>query len=121
MFCKKCGSNIPDNSAVCPNCGEPVQNSTTTTQPQTIIVQQVSSDKNGMAIAGFVLSLLAALSLGLSFIFELLGLIFSIMGLSKAKSANGNGKGLAIAGIVLAAISIALLILYFTVLADLLF
>ena len=22
MFCPKCGSQIPDNAAACPNCGE---------------------------------------------------------------------------------------------------
>jgi hypothetical protein len=46
--------------------------------------------KNGFAVAGFVLSLL-----------PLLGLIFSILGLSRAAKIGGKGKGLAIAGLVL--------------------
>jgi hypothetical protein len=46
--------------------------------------------KNGFAVAGFVLSLL-----------PLLGLIFSILGLVRAGKIGGKGKGLAIAGLVL--------------------
>ena len=46
--------------------------------------------KNGFAVAGFILSLL-----------PLLGLIFSILGLVRAGKIGGKGKGLAIAGIVL--------------------
>lgn len=26
MFCKKCGKAIPDESKICPECGEPVKN-----------------------------------------------------------------------------------------------
>lgn len=48
------------------------------------------NQKNGFAIAGFVLSLL-----------PLLGLIFSILGLNRAGKIGGKGRGLAIAGIVL--------------------
>jgi hypothetical protein len=46
--------------------------------------------KNGFAVAGFILSLL-----------PLLGIIFSILGLVRAGKVAGKGKGLAIAGIVL--------------------
>ena len=50
---------------------------------------------NGMAIAGFVLS----------FIFPLLGLIFSIIGLNRAKqSPSRKGHGLAVAGIIISSV-----------------
>jgi len=49
--------------------------------------------KNGFAVAGFVLSLL-----------PLLGLIFSILGLVRAGKVGGKFKGLAIAGIVLSVV-----------------
>ena len=48
------------------------------------------NQKNGFAVAGFILSLL-----------PLFGLIFSILGLNRAGKIGGKGKGLAIAGIVL--------------------
>jgi hypothetical protein len=56
----------------------------------------VAAKTSGMAIAGFVLS----------FLCSLLGLIFSIIGLSQVNKSNGTlgGKGLAIAGIVISAI-----------------
>ena len=44
-----------------------------------------------MAIIGFVLS----------FFFALLGLIFSIIGLKKAKQLGGSGQGLAVAGLII--------------------
>jgi hypothetical protein len=47
---------------------------------------------NGFAVAGFVLSLLAVVPLGV---------IFSIIGLVKARSSGQRGRGLAIAGLVI--------------------
>jgi hypothetical protein len=70
--------------------------------------------KNGIATAGFVLALVA-LFLGwipvLGWIIWLLGLIFSSVGLAKAKKVKGKGKGLAIAGLVISLIGIAVLLL----------
>lgn len=70
--------------------------------------------KNGMATAGFVLALIT-IFLGwipvLGWIIWLLGLIFSSVGLAKAKKVEGKGKGLAIAGLVISLIGIAFLIL----------
>lgn len=53
------------------------------------------NQKNGFAIAGFILSLI-----------PILGIIFSILGLNRAGKIGGKGRGLSIAGIVL---SIALI------------
>lgn len=70
--------------------------------------------KNGMATAGFVLALVT-IFLGwipvLGWIIWLLGLIFSSVGLAKAKKVGGKGKGLAIAGLVISLIGIAVLLL----------
>ena len=64
----------------------------------------VAAKTSGMAIAGFVLS----------FLCSLLGLIFSIIGLSQVNKSNGTlgGKGLAIAGIVISAIGLLIWIIY---------
>ena len=56
---------------------------------------QDTTENNGFAIAGFVLS----------FYFAVLGIVFSSIGLSKAKKMNGKGKGLAVAGLVISLVS----------------
>ena len=90
MFCKNCGSQINDSAVICPHCGVATHNNSP--------VSQKSS--NGFAVAGFVLS----------FFFALLGLIFSAIGLSKAKT-TGSGKGLAIAGLTISLCWFALVFL----------
>lgn len=56
---------------------------------------QDTTENNGFAIAGFVLS----------FFFAVLGIVFSSIGLSKANKMNGKGKGLAVAGLVISLVS----------------
>ncbi len=64
---------------------------------------------NGLAIAGFVLAFLA----------PLIGLILSIIGLTKAKDHGGKGQGLAIAGIVISVIILPIsLAFWLTVIAG---
>lgn len=63
----------------------------------------------GLAIAGFVVSLIGLLCCGLLPPLPFLGMIFSIVAVVK-----GNKGGLAIAGIVLGAIGVAL-VLYYTI------
>ena len=53
---------------------------------------------NGVAVAGFILSFFIALA----------GLICSIIGLKQAKERGEKGRGLAIAGIIISALSIVL-------------
>lgn len=116
MFCPNCGHSHDDNDKFCAYCGtkfdEPVQkkddgrvfeevepnanhtfNQTRPTpNQQYIYVNNQPSEKNGIAIAGFVLS----------FLVSILGLIFGIIGLNKANSLpNKNGKGMAIAAIII--------------------
>lgn len=90
MFCKNCGNQVDDNAVVCPHCGVATHNLETARQ----------SSSNGFAIAGFVLS----------FFFALLGLIFSAVGINKAKT-TGSGKGLATAGLIISLLWFALVIL----------
>ena len=52
---------------------------------------------NGFAIAGFVLS----------FFVSILGIIFSAIGLKQIEDRNEDGKGLAIAGLVLGIVGVA--------------
>ena len=78
-----------------PNTGQPINNNVQPTP------QAAPSKTNGMAIAGFIVSLLVS---------GLIGLILSIIGLNKAKECN-SGKGLAIAGIIIGIVKMILTIL----------
>ncbi len=76
---------------------------------QTVKVDNtVASPKNNMAIAGFVCSLCGLITCG---IVSIVGLILSIVGLKKSGEMNGEGKGLAIAGVVIGAIETVLMII----------
>lgn len=96
MYCKNCGNEIHDDAVVCIHCGVPTQNYNN--QPQ----QQNYQQSNTMAIVGFILSFFIALA----------GLICSIIGLQRADNElNGNGRGFAIAGIVISSISLAVTVI----------
>ena len=77
---------------------------------QTVYVNQVSKESNGIGTAGFVLAIIA-IFLGwipfLGWLIWLLGLIFSFVGIFK------NPKGLSIAGLVISLIGFILLIAVF--------
>lgn len=134
MKCKYCGNDIPEDAKFCPMCGgaqeagEPegqtgAENTRSfdggaaqagagqTQKPDGVYVQTSYSDQktangaapayNGMAIAGFVLA----------FFFPVLGLIFSAIGMSQCNQRGDNGKGLAIAGLVISIVVIAIWII----------
>jgi len=112
-FCSNCGAEVSDGFAFCEKCGTPVDGGAPQAAGAPVYNAQQSyaqpQDKNGLAIGGFVCSLVGFLCCQLV---TPVGLILSIVGLSKAKKLNGAGKGLAIAGIIIGAIGIALGILY---------
>lgn len=105
-FCGKCGTKLEDEK--CPKCDAKVEKEVVKAEP----VRKASEGKtNGLSVAGFVLSLT-------SFLFTLLaipGLILSIIGLSQIKKTGDEGKGLAIAGIIVSSIvlGLVLIILFF--------
>ena len=114
MFCSNCGKETNENMISCAGCGytpkglQPQQ--TTYQQPQ----QQpyppyIQKQKyNGMAIAGFVISIVNIFCAGLLFIF---GLIFSIIGLVQTNKSGELGKGFAIAGVIISVVYTLLLVL----------
>ena len=112
-FCTNCGAEISNGYAFCEQCGTPVdergKSQGKSAQPagtpinvyNNTVVQQPKKG-NGMAVAGFITSLVNALLCCGSI--SLISLILSIIGAVKAKDCDGAGKGLAIAGIVISAI-----------------
>ena len=70
-----------------------------------------SSTGNGLAIAGFVCSLIFV-PIGFGVLTAIAGLVLSILGLNTAKKLPENkGRGLALAGIIISAIRIALILI----------
>lgn len=105
-FCANCGNELEDTANVCDQCGKSVNpNATSSVQVNQTIVN--NNKNNGFAVAGFVISLVSILCCGGT---SVLGLIFSIIGLITANKNEGNGKGLSIAGIVISAIMLVVLI-----------
>lgn len=110
MYCRYCGKEVGD-AAWCPYCGAKQQpdnaqqqqtenNTSSNYESQNAWGEQINLSTpaprtNGFAVAGLILA----------FFSPLLGLIFSCIGLSKARE-YGSGKGLAIAGIVVSILSI---------------
>ena len=101
-FCTSCGKEVPENATVCPNCGTAV---TGNASANNVAVNKT----NGLAIAGFVVSLVSLLCCGG---LSVVGLVLSIIGCVQAKNYDGNNKGLAIAGIIISAVAIVLWIVF---------
>ena len=80
-----------------------------------VLENQNQGPKNGLAIAGLVCSLCGIITCGLT---SIVGFILSIIGLSKSKNMNGEGKGLAIGGIVSGALIILLYVFVFVFMAG---
>ncbi len=94
MKCWFCNNEINEGDSYCPRCGR-------AQQPQSVYTAvPVRMETNGYAVAGFILA----------FFIPILGLIFSVIGRLKAKKTD-TGKGLAIAGIIISIVEIALAML----------
>ena len=81
-----------------------------------------SAQGNGLAVAGFVCSLLAVVLFwfpGVNFVLWVLGLVFSSVGLNRSNKLNLPHRGLAIAGLVIALVPGALLVfvVFFAIIA----
>ena len=130
MFCQKCGKELVEMDTFCPYCGTRL---TPPPKPESAAiqsaVQEASPDPaktarpktNVLAIVGFSLAFFAIAMVILTFLKgELLylsvpasiaGLVCSIIGRVHCKKLGGSGRGFAITGIVLNAVSLALVIL----------
>ena len=103
-FCPNCGNKLDENG-VCTKCN-PVKEEA---KPVEVVNNTTAPKKgNGMALAGFIISLVSVLLCCGGF--SWLGLIFSIVGVVKAKQVDGKGKGLGIAGIIISSIGMILVI-----------
>jgi hypothetical protein len=72
-------------------------------------IKKSKNNVNALAVAGFVCSIVGVCPLP-AFIPSVLGIIFSAVGLSQIKKTGEEGRGLAIAGILIGAIWLAIAI-----------
>ncbi len=92
MYCSNCGNEIHDNAVVCIHCGCAVKSNA----PEA--PAQPKQQYNALAIVGFVMA----------FFMPLAGLICSIIGYKRAdRDFGGAQKGLALAGTIISAITVA--------------
>lgn len=100
MNCPNCGTELGENDTYCPSCG------TSVSAPQKPAQQTAvqPTEKNTLAIAGFILAFFA----------PLIGLILSAIGLKRCKMGYDH-KGLAIAGVVISAVSMLIYLIIFIV------
>ena len=91
-------------------------------QPYPQYGYQAQSSTNGMAITGMVMGILSLVAICCyGFPFNLLGIIFSAIGLSQIKKSNPrqSGKGMAIAGLICSILSFLIyLVLIIVVIAS---
>ena len=93
MFCKNCGRELDDRAVVCPNCG---------IQVGEMKCSNENIETYTLSIIGFILS----------FVVTIAGLICSIIAYRKCRDEGLNGKSLAIAGIVVSSVSMALAVIF---------
>lgn len=122
MECIKCNAELKQGAKFCSKCGQKVEaNVVNITENKSILTNETNIARNStttncsnsFAIAGFVISIVSSIFLCGSF--NWLSLVFSIVGLVKSKELNGEGKGLAIAGIIISAILLVIYILWMIV------
>ena len=93
--CRECGKGISELSTTCPNCG----------CPQDVQANQTVNKTNSFAVAGFVIAIVS-LFLNLWGLVGAIAVVLSGVALSQINKTNENGKGLAIAGLIIGIISV---------------
>lgn len=89
MFCRNCGKELDDRAVICPNCG---------IQVGELKTNNSNSESNSLALVGFILA----------FMVNIAGLIVSIIAYRKCRDEGLSGKGFALAGIIIAAVSMTI-------------
>ncbi len=109
MYCGNCGFRNENDAIYCSNCGS-LMNGTinhNNTSNNNMVTDQ-SNNYNTLAIVGFALSLISFTS----FIRSIAAIVISAIGLSNISKSKEKGTGLAIAGIIIGALSIVISIFF---------
>ena len=111
--CPKCGAQLADDDDYCYFCGNKLEEEIVERTEASFSHIENSSeqyrnnyDNNTPAVVGFVMS----------FIFPIVGLVLSIIGLKNSKRLNGKNRSLAIAGIIISILNYVITLgLYFII------
>jgi glycerol uptake facilitator-like aquaporin len=131
MFCTKCGKEYAEGDKFCTGCGKNLQENETN-QENTVYVGSGNSNPtvdpyamynalhrkpasksdsfSGLAIAGFVLSLVSVFIL--PFFLGTAGLVFSAVAFNDIKSNGKRGFGLALAGLIIGILNMLINVFY---------
>ena len=109
--CKKCGAQLADDDDYCYFCGSKLEEEKEEIRNDNLRFNNSYDNnyqhqyvrKNGLAIAGFVVA----------FFSPIVGLVLSIIGLNKSKTMDGDGRGMAIAGIVVAILNFLITVIIY--------
>lgn len=133
--CGSCGTNLADGNRFCPACGQPVGAPTASPVPPppppppappgysyAPAIQPVGGTRpvgsavrtNGFAIASLVLGCVGIFTCGLG---SVLAVIFGFIARSQIRQRGEQGNGMALAGIILGFVVIALFVIWVIVVA----
>lgn len=113
MYCPKCGTQLPDNSAICSNCGEKLSNLNMNQNDnfQNINNNTNNQEQNGLSITSLILSISFFVCIffsgGLALICSVLAIIFGAIGRKK------GAKGIGTAGMIIGIIGTVILVIIF--------
>ena len=120
MFCSRCGCEVKEGAAFCSNCGAPQRKTTADNSNcgRNADGRPIRKTQyNVLSIVGMALSCAALLIFNCYGLVGLAGMIVSIIGLTKCKKNDEDGRAFAIIGIVVGGIAIlagviSLIVLY---------
>ncbi|MCD8204679.1 MAG: zinc-ribbon domain-containing protein [Coprobacillus sp.] len=118
MYCKKCGGQISEDAQFCPYCGEPQFNrdsQTGNTYRETTPEERKKygqSSKNYLGLAGFIVSLVAIVFMGL--VVAIVGLVLSLVAYRR-RNQYSDYNTLAKAGVIIGIVALAIWLIVFIV------
>lgn len=115
MFCNKCGKEIEKGTKFCPGCGEKVveKKEEKVAEPKKVVASEPATESNGLGIAGMVMGIISVL-----LCWSIAFIIVPVVGLILSCVAKGK-KGFKIAGIILNAVAIVLMIVFVIIVINL--
>lgn len=116
MFCPNCGTKLDENVSFCHSCGQKIKKTDDAPEnqkteesypaaPTATVSRRVDSDKNVIALIGFILS----------FVTSIPGIVCSAIGLKNARENGGINYKFAKAGLIIGIVNTAVLLVVFLV------
>ena len=110
MTCPHCNANLEEGATFCLNCGAQLDAAAPAAEAAPAAAPAAPAKKkvNGLAVAGFVISLVGMFCFGI--VCGILSVIFCAIALKQIPAKNQGGKGLAVAGLIIGILDLALLV-----------